>query len=38
MKNITYHDYKPATLNFRDAVIDGFSGECKWISPKFFYD
>lgn len=38
MKNITYDDYKPATLNFRDAVIDGFSGECKWIPPKFFYD
>lgn len=38
MENITYHDYKPETLSFRDAVIDGLSGECKSIPPKFFYD
>ena len=38
MDNITFHDYKPATLNFRDAVIDGLSGESKSIPPKFFYD
>ncbi len=38
MENITYHDYKPATLSFRDAVIAGLSGECKSIPPKFFYD
>ena len=38
MKNITFHDHKPAALNFRDAVIDGLSGECKSIPPKYFYD
>jgi dimethylhistidine N-methyltransferase len=38
MKNITFHDHKPATLSFHDAVIDGLSGECKAIPPKFFYD
>ena len=38
MENITYHDYKPTTLSFCDAVIDGLSGECKSIPPKFFYD
>jgi dimethylhistidine N-methyltransferase len=38
MKNYNFHDYKPATLSFRDAVIDGLSRENKSISPKFFYD
>jgi uncharacterized SAM-dependent methyltransferase len=38
MENITYHNYQPTTLSFCDAVIDGLSGECKSIPPKFFYD
>jgi len=38
MENVTFHDYKPVTLSFRDAVIDGLSREQKSIPPKFFYD
>ena len=38
MNKVTFHDYKPATLSFRDAVIDGLSRRQKSIPPKFFYD
>ncbi len=38
MQNVTFHDHKPATLSFHDAVIDGLSRERKSIPPKFFYD
>lgn len=38
MGNITFHDHKPATLSFFDAVIDGLSRDRKSIPPKFFYD
>ena len=38
MKNVTFHDHKPKTLSFRNAVIDGLSRERKSIPPKFFYD
>ncbi len=35
---VTFHDYKPETLSFHDAVVEGLSHERKHISPKFFYD
>ncbi len=35
---VTFHDYKPASLRFREAVIDGLSQRQKSIPPKFFYD
>lgn len=38
MENITYHNYQPTTLSFRDAVINGLSRDSKSIPPKFFYD
>ena len=38
MENITYHNYQPITLSFRDAVINGLSLDSKSIPPKFFYD
>ena len=38
MGNITYHNYQPTTLSFRDAVIHGLSRDSKSIPPKFFYD
>lgn len=38
MGNVTFHDHKPATLSFFDAVIDGLSQDQKSIPPKFFYD
>ena len=38
MENITYHNYQPTTLSFRDAVINGLSRNSKSIPPKFFYD
>ena len=38
MDNVTFHDHKPTSLSFRDAVIDGLSREHKVIPPKFFYD
>jgi dimethylhistidine N-methyltransferase len=38
MQQVTFHDYKPATLSFYEAVIDGLSQESKSIPPKFFYD
>ena len=38
MENITYHNYQPITLSFRDAVINGLSLDAKSIPPKFFYD
>lgn len=38
MKNVTFYDHKPATSNFREAIIDGLSCERKSIPPKFFYD
>ncbi len=38
MQNVTFHDHKPTTLSFHDAVIDGLSRERKAIPPKFFYD
>jgi len=38
MQKVTFHDHKPATLNFYDAVINGLSLKRKSIPPKFFYD
>ena len=38
MENVTFHDHKPTSLSFHDAVIDGLSRERKSIPPKFFYD
>lgn len=38
MTQITFHDYQPAELNLRDAVIDGLSLTPRAIPPKFFYD
>lgn len=38
MQKVTFHDHKPATLSFYDAVIDGLSRKRKSIPPKFFYD
>jgi len=35
---VTFHDHKPDTLSFHDAVIEGLSQERKSIPPKFFYD
>ena len=38
MQNVSFHDYKPATLSLFDAVVSGLSQENKAIPPKFFYD
>lgn len=38
MENVTFHNHKPTTFSFRDAVIDGLSRKRKSIPPKFFYD
>lgn len=38
MQETTFHNYKPETLSFYDAVVDGLSSERKFIPPKFFYD
>lgn len=38
MQKVTFHDYKPHTQSFYDAVIDGLSRRQKCIPPKFFYD
>jgi len=38
MQQVTFHDYKPVTSSFYDAVIEGLSREQKSIPPKFFYD
>ena len=38
MQEVTFHDHKPATLSFYDAVINGLSLKRKSIPPKFFYD
>ena len=38
MNKVSFYDYRPATLSFRDAVIAGLSRRQKSISPKFVYD
>lgn len=38
MQKVTFHDHKPATLSFYDAVINGLSLKRKSVPPKFFYD
>lgn len=38
MQKLIFHDHRPDTLSFHDAVIDGLSRERKYIPPKFFYD
>lgn len=38
MAKVSFHDLKPTTLSFHDAVVDGLSREQKSIPPKFFYD
>jgi dimethylhistidine N-methyltransferase len=38
MQNVTFHDHKPHSLSFFDAVVEGLSRNNKRISPKFFYD
>ena len=35
---LTFQDYKPETVSFHDAVIDGLSKQPKSIPPKYFYD
>lgn len=38
MRNLTFHDHKPKTLNLYDAVVQGLSQQDKSVPPKFFYD
>jgi len=38
VENLTYSDYEPKTVSFRNAVIDGLSCEQKSIPAKYFYD
>lgn len=37
-KVLTFHDHKPATLSFHDAVIEGLTRHPKSIEPKYFYN
>jgi len=37
-RNFHFHDLCPPPADFRSAVIEGFSGAPRRISPKFFYD
>ena len=38
MTQLTFHDHKPKSLSFHDAVVNGLSKPRKSIPPKFFYD
>ncbi|HBR97227.1 MAG TPA: L-histidine N(alpha)-methyltransferase [Gammaproteobacteria bacterium] len=35
---LSFHDHKPETLSFYDAVVTGLSNKTKAIPPKLFYD